>query len=47
MTVSNDSASSTLVVEDLVVGRGASAAAGDDVVVHYVGWLAAGGKQFD
>jgi FKBP-type peptidyl-prolyl cis-trans isomerase FkpA len=36
-----------LVKEDLVVGRGASASSGQDIVVHYVGWLAEGGKQFD
>jgi FKBP-type peptidyl-prolyl cis-trans isomerase FkpA len=35
-----------LVKEDLVVGRGATAEAGQDIVVHYVGWLS-GGKQFD
>lgn len=36
----------TLVKEDLVVGEGASAEAGRDVVVHYVGWTA-DGEQFD
>lgn len=36
-----------LIKEDLLVGRGAVAGSGDDIVVHYVGWLAAGGKQFD
>lgn len=36
----------TLLKEDLVVGRGTLARFGDDVVVHYVGWLA-GGRQFD
>src|SRR5687768_7513989 len=36
-----------LVKEDLVIGAGAAAAAGDDVVVHYVGWLADGQQQFD
>ena len=35
-----------LVIEDLIIGRGATANAGDDVVVHYVGKLA-NGKQFD
>jgi FKBP-type peptidyl-prolyl cis-trans isomerase FkpA len=35
-----------LVKEDLVVGRGAVAEAGQDVVVHYVGWLE-DGQQFD
>ena len=37
---------SGLVKEDLVVGKGARAEAGDDVVVHYVGWMQ-GGRQFD
>ena len=36
-----------LLKEDLVVGGGATAASGDDVVVHYVGWLAEGLRQFD
>jgi FKBP-type peptidyl-prolyl cis-trans isomerase FkpA len=36
-----------LVKEDLVVGKGAPAGAGDDIVVHYVGWLAADSRQFD
>ena len=35
-----------LVKEDLVVGKGAAARSGHDVVVHYVGWLT-GGQQFD
>ena len=35
-----------LIKEDLVVGKGASAQSGDDVVVHYVGWLT-NGQQFD
>jgi len=35
-----------LIKEDLVVGRGAVAESGNDVVVHYVGWMQ-GGKQFD
>ena len=35
-----------LVKEDLVVGEGASAEAGKEVVVHYVGWTA-DGAQFD
>ena len=37
---------SGLVIEDLIVGRGATARAGDDVVVHYVGKLT-NGQQFD
>jgi FKBP-type peptidyl-prolyl cis-trans isomerase len=37
---------SALIKEDLVIGRGATAAPGQDVVVHYVGWMQ-DGKQFD
>ena len=37
---------SGLVIEDTVVGQGAVAAPGRDVVVHYAGWLA-DGTQFD
>ncbi len=37
---------SGLVKEDLVIGRGALAEAGKDVLVHYVGWLT-NGQQFD
>ena len=36
---------SGLVKEDLAVGTGRSAHAGDDIVVHYVGWLDSG-QQF-
>jgi FKBP-type peptidyl-prolyl cis-trans isomerase len=36
-----------LVKEDLVVGGGTRADAGDDVLVHYIGWLAVGGTEFD
>jgi peptidylprolyl isomerase len=32
---------------DVVEGDGAEAVAGSRVAVHYVGWLAAGGKRFD
>ena len=35
-----------LVIEDLIIGRGATANSGDDVVVHYVGKLI-NGQQFD
>ena len=35
-----------LIKEDIVVGRGAIAGSGDDIVVHYVGWLV-DGQQFD
>jgi FKBP-type peptidyl-prolyl cis-trans isomerase len=37
---------SSLVKEDLVIGKGAAAQPGCDIVVHYVGWLE-GGQQFD
>ena len=47
MKLPYDFISSAVVKEDLVVGAGTSAGAGDDVVVHYVGWLADGGRQFD
>ena len=46
MTQPYDYIPSALVKEDLVVGKGPAAGAGDDIVVHYVGWLS-GGKQFD
>ena len=37
---------SGLVIEDLIVGSGATAAAGQRVSVHYTGWLQ-DGKKFD
>jgi FKBP-type peptidyl-prolyl cis-trans isomerase len=37
---------SGLAIEDLVVGDGASAAAGQRVTVHYTGWLT-DGRKFD
>ena len=37
---------SGLVIEDTLVGQGAAASAGRDIVVHYAGWLA-DGTQFD
>lgn len=40
-------APSSLLSEDLLVGDGESAAAGHDVVVHYVGVSASSGEQFD
>jgi len=46
MTPSEDAVSSTLVKEDLVVGKGTVCESGDDIVVHYVGWLT-NGQQFD
>ena len=45
MTQANDSIPA-LIKEALVLGRGAAASSGDDVVVHYVGWLESG-QQFD
>ena len=45
MTQANDS-TGALIKEDLVLGKGATASSGDDVVVHYVGWLE-NGQQFD
>ena len=41
---------SGLIIEDVVVGDGATAAAGQDVKVHYTGWLTDGimkGRKFD
>ena len=41
---------SGLIIEDVVVGGGATAAAGQDVKVHYTGWLTDGimkGRKFD
>lgn len=37
---------SGLIIEDVIVGAGAEAAAGQDVTVHYTGWLT-DGKKFD
>lgn len=47
MKLPDDFISGAVVKEDLVVGAGAPAGDGDDIVVHYVGWLADGGRQFD
>jgi FKBP-type peptidyl-prolyl cis-trans isomerase FkpA len=41
---------SGLIIDDMVVGTGATAAAGQQVTVHYTGWLLFGsekGKKFD
>ena len=41
---------SGLIIDELVVGAGAAAAAGQNVTVHYTGWLLFGGergKKFD
>ena len=37
---------SGLIIEEVIVGAGAEAAAGQDVTVHYTGWLT-DGKKFD
>jgi FKBP-type peptidyl-prolyl cis-trans isomerase len=37
---------SELIIEDLTVGNGATASAGQSVSVHYTGWLT-DGKKFD
>jgi len=37
---------SGLIIEELVLGEGAVAAAGQSVTVHYTGWLTSG-KKFD
>lgn len=44
--MSSPSGGGTLVVQDLVVGTGATAVAGDTVTVHYVGTLT-NGTKFD
>ena len=46
MTRLTESIPSGLLKEDIVVGSGAVAQAGQSLVVHYVGWLA-NGRQFD
>ena len=37
---------SGLIIEELVIGKGAAAAAGQSVTVHYTGWLT-DGRKFD
>jgi FKBP-type peptidyl-prolyl cis-trans isomerase FkpA len=46
MPMSPITTASGLTIEDTVIGEGAAAAAGRDVIVHYAGWLA-DGTQFD
>jgi peptidylprolyl isomerase len=36
-----------LVIEDLVLGEGAQAQAGQTVTTHYAGWAFSTGEQFD
>ena len=36
---------SGLIIEDVTVGEGATAAAGNKVTVHYTGWLLYGGEK--
>ena len=38
---------SALVKEDLRIGKGRRAHTGDNVVVHFIAWLAEGRRQFD
>ncbi len=46
-TVPTGAPSTKLVIKDLIVGTGATAASGDEVTVNYVGKLYATGKVFD
>ena len=36
-----------LIIEDITVGSGDEAKAGQEVTVHYTGWLLDGGQKFD
>mgnify|MGYP002789951708 CR=1 FL=1 len=42
--MSSSTTASGLVIEDITVGTGAEAAAGQRVTVHYTGWLSDGSK---
>lgn len=44
--MSSTTTPSGLVIEDLAVGSGAAAAAGQKATVHYTGWLS-NGRKFD
>lgn len=43
---STTTTASGLIIEDMTVGSGAEASAGQDVTVHYTGWLTSG-EKFD
>jgi peptidylprolyl isomerase len=47
VTIPDVSPPADLQVDDIVVGEGAEATAGDDVEVHYVGVAWSNGRQFD
>lgn len=47
VTVPDHDAPAELIIEDLVVGEGAEAAAGHNAEVHYVGVAWSNGQQFD
>lgn len=47
VTIPDSTPPSDLVVDDIVVGDGAEARAGDDVEVHYLGVAWSTGRQFD
>jgi FKBP-type peptidyl-prolyl cis-trans isomerase len=42
-----DQVTSELTFDDMVEGTGEEAKAGDEVEVHYTGWLASSGQKFD
>ena len=44
--MSSTTSPSGLIIEDVTVGEGATAAAGNKVTVHYTGWLT-DGEKFD
>jgi FKBP-type peptidyl-prolyl cis-trans isomerase len=47
MTRPYDFIPSALIKEDVRIGNGRTACDGDNVVVHFVGWIAEGRRQFD
>ena len=44
--MSSSTTASGLIIEDITVGSGAEASAGQEVTVHYTGWLTSG-EKFD